>query len=88
LSLLSSHSRAVMLLHPQAAARNAPQLTREQIREMRRAHDPHFKEREWAEVVDRGNSSPEHGNPLGAHHTHHATFLTACPAYAGRQFVV
>lgn len=30
----------------QAAARNAPQLTRQQIREMRRAHDPNFKERE------------------------------------------
>ena len=30
----------------QEAARNAPQLTREQIRLMRRAHDPNFKERE------------------------------------------
>lgn len=29
----------------QAAARSAPQLTRDQIRQMRRAHDPNFKER-------------------------------------------
>jgi hypothetical protein len=34
------------LLHVlQAAARNAPKLTREQMKAMRQAHDPNYKER-------------------------------------------
>lgn len=46
LCVLDPGQSVVFTLLLQAAARNAPQLTREQIRQMRRAHDPNFKERE------------------------------------------